>query len=63
MAKRLENVGAAAIMPLAAPIGSGLGIQNKIKTKRQNWDCSFYRRRLAWKKIISLSLKKNLSLD
>ena len=30
MAKRLENVGADAIMPLAAPIGSGLGIQNKI---------------------------------
>ena len=30
MAKRLENVGAVAIMPLAAPIGSGLGIQNKI---------------------------------
>ena len=30
MAKRLENVGAEAIMPLAAPIGSGLGIQNKI---------------------------------
>ncbi len=29
MAKRLENVGACAIMPLAAPIGSGLGIQNK----------------------------------
>ena len=29
MAKRLENVGAAAIMPLAAPIGSGLGILNK----------------------------------
>ena len=29
MAKRLENVGAKAIMPLAAPIGSGLGIQNK----------------------------------
>ena len=29
MAKRLENVGASAIMPLAAPIGSGLGIQNK----------------------------------
>ena len=28
MAKRLENVGAVAIMPLAAPIGSGLGIQN-----------------------------------
>ncbi len=30
MAKRLENAGAVAIMPLAAPIGSGLGIQNKI---------------------------------
>tara|TARA_Y100001936_G_scaffold251181_1_gene306171 strand:- start:4190 stop:4966 length:777 start_codon:yes stop_codon:yes gene_type:complete len=30
MAKRLENVGACAIMPLAAPIGSGLGIQNKL---------------------------------
>ena len=30
MAKRLENIGACAIMPLAAPIGSGLGIQNKI---------------------------------
>ena len=33
MAKRLENVGAVAIMPLAAPIGSGLGIQNKINLK------------------------------
>ena len=33
MAKRLENVGAVAIMPLAAPIGSGLGIQNKINIK------------------------------
>ena len=30
MAKRLEDTGAVAIMPLAAPIGSGLGIQNKI---------------------------------
>ena len=29
MAKKLEDVGACAIMPLAAPIGSGLGIQNK----------------------------------
>ena len=29
MCKRLENSGASAIMPLAAPIGSGLGIQNK----------------------------------
>jgi len=33
MAKRLENSGASAIMPLAAPIGSGLGIQNKINLK------------------------------
>ena len=33
MAKRLENAGAVAIMPLAAPIGSGLGIQNKINIK------------------------------
>ena len=29
-AKKLEDIGASAIMPLAAPIGSGLGIQNKI---------------------------------
>ena len=29
MAKRLEQAGADAIMPLAAPIGSGLGIQNR----------------------------------
>ena len=28
-AKNLENAGASAIMPLAAPIGSGLGIQNR----------------------------------
>ena len=33
MAKRLENAGAVAIMPLAAPIGSGLGIQNKVNIK------------------------------
>ena len=33
MAKRLENAGACAIMPLAAPIGSGLGIQNKTNIK------------------------------
>ncbi len=33
MAKKLEEVGASAIMPLAAPIGSGLGIQNKINIK------------------------------
>jgi thiazole synthase len=29
VAKRLEEAGAAAVMPLGAPIGSGLGIQNK----------------------------------
>ena len=29
LAKKLEDVGASAIMPLASPIGSGLGIQNK----------------------------------
>ncbi len=33
MAKRLENSGAKAIMPLASPIGSGLGILNKINIK------------------------------
>ena len=33
MAKRLENVGASAIMPLASPIGSGLGIINKLNIK------------------------------
>ena len=33
MAKRFENVGACAIMPLAAPIGSGLGIQNSTNIK------------------------------
>jgi len=29
MSKKLEDVGACAIMPLGAPIGSGMGIQNK----------------------------------
>jgi len=33
MAKRLENAGAVSIMPLAAPIGSGLGILNKVNIK------------------------------
>jgi thiazole synthase len=33
MAKRLENSGAVSIMPMAAPIGSGLGIQNKVNIK------------------------------
>lgn len=30
VAKKLEELGCCAIMPLAAPIGSGLGIQNKL---------------------------------
>ena len=30
MAKKLEDAGASAIMPLASPIGSGLGIRNKL---------------------------------
>ena len=30
LAKKLEDLGASAIMPLASPIGSGLGLQNKI---------------------------------
>ena len=29
LARRLEEIGCAAVMPLAAPIGSGLGIQNR----------------------------------
>jgi thiazole synthase len=33
MAKRLVNAGAAAVMPLAAPIGSGLGIRNPYNMK------------------------------
>ena len=33
MAKRLEDMGCCAIMPLAAPIGSGLGIQNPINIR------------------------------
>ena len=31
--KRLEDVGAVAIMPLGAPIGSGLGIQNPVNIR------------------------------
>ena len=30
LARKLEDCGASAIMPLASPIGSGLGLQNKI---------------------------------
>ncbi|HEX3945646.1 MAG TPA: thiazole synthase [Rhizomicrobium sp.] len=33
MAKRLENLGVVAIMPLAAPIGSGLGIQSPVNIR------------------------------
>lgn len=33
MAKRLEDAGAVAVMPLAAPIGSGLGIRNPYNLK------------------------------
>jgi len=33
MAKQLEEIGCCAIMPLAAPIGSGLGIQNPINIR------------------------------
>ena len=33
MTKKLEDVGACAIMPLGAPIGSGLGLQNKTNIK------------------------------
>jgi thiazole synthase len=33
MCKRLEDLGCAAIMPLAAPIGSGLGIQNPVNIR------------------------------
>ncbi|MBB5685602.1 sulfur carrier protein ThiS [Sphingobium boeckii] len=32
-AKRLEDAGAVAIMPLGAPIGSGLGIQNRVTVR------------------------------
>jgi len=33
MTKKLEDVGACAIMPLGAPIGSGIGIQNRINIR------------------------------
>jgi thiazole synthase len=33
MAKRLEEIGCAAIMPLAAPIGSGLGVQSPVNIR------------------------------
>ena len=33
MAKRLEEMGCVAVMPLAAPIGSGLGVQNPVNIR------------------------------
>ncbi len=33
MAKRLEEMGCVAVMPLAAPIGSGLGIRNRLNIR------------------------------
>jgi thiazole synthase len=33
MAKRLEDIGAVAIMPLASPIGSGMGIQSTVNIR------------------------------
>ena len=33
MAKKLRDAGAAAVMPLAAPIGSGMGIQNPLNLR------------------------------
>ena len=33
MCQRLEDLGAAAIMPLGAPIGSGLGLQNRVNIR------------------------------
>ena len=34
IAKKLEHIGCVAVMPLAAPIGSGLGIQNPLAIRR-----------------------------
>ncbi|HEY4942938.1 MAG TPA: sulfur carrier protein ThiS [Rhizomicrobium sp.] len=39
MAKRLEDMGAAAIMPLASPIGSGMGIQSTVNLRLIIEDC------------------------
>ena len=33
LSRKIEDAGACAVMPLAAPIGSGLGIQNKINIR------------------------------
>ncbi|HEX4304207.1 MAG TPA: sulfur carrier protein ThiS [Rhizomicrobium sp.] len=39
MAKRLEDMGAVAIMPLASPIGSGMGIQSTVNLRLIIEDC------------------------
>jgi thiazole synthase len=39
MAKRLEDMGAVAIMPLASPIGSGMGIQSTVNIRLIIEDC------------------------
>ena len=33
LSRRLEDLGCAAVMPLGAPIGSGLGIRNRTNTR------------------------------
>lgn len=40
MAKRLEDIGCVAIMPLGAPIGSGLGVQNPVQIRLLKEDVS-----------------------
>ena len=40
LARRLENVGCAAVMPLGSPIGSGLGIRNPQNITLISQSCS-----------------------
>ena len=50
LAKRLEEIGCVAVMPLAAPIGSGLGIQNRynlLEIVENAIDTDSFRRRAA----------------
>ena len=39
VAKHLEEIGCVAVMPLAAPIGSGLGIRNPYNTSSLTRSC------------------------
>ena len=39
MAQKLEDAGAAAVMPLGAPIGSGMGIQNPANIRISKLEC------------------------